>query len=360
MATITKYPGGRWRAVVRKVGFSTQSDIFPTRQRAEAWAKKLETEMDNHTFRDQAKFKTDDVGSIFERFRDEVCQPSLDAIQAGKKPTEAGLAHFRKGARWDIVRINSLLENAEFMKRRISVLQPADIRAWRDERVKQVKAISVKRELGLISGVFRHAINEWSYPFPFNPCHEVSRPQITGKIKRERRWSQDEIDALCKACDYDPATPPKAQLDYVPWGLLLMIETAMRPSEFCNARVADVHLAQRYVHVIDSKNGDDRKVPLSSRAITILATLTRDKKPTDPVFPITSQTLGVYYRKARKAAGLADSNLRFYDAKHEGISRMAGKFRDAVELSKVTGHRDLKSLSTYYNPHVEELADKLG
>lgn len=360
MATISKYPGGRYRAVVRKVGFSTRSEIFPTRKRAETWAKKIESEMENHTYRDQAKFKTEDVGSIFERFRDEVCQPSLDAIKAGKKPAEAGLSHFRKGARWDIVRINSLLENAEFMKRRITDLQPSDIRAWRDGRVKEVKAISVKRELGLISGVFRHAINEWSYPFPFNPCHEVSRPQITGKIKRDRRWSQLEIDAICKACDYDPERPPKAQLDFVPWGLLLMIETAMRPSEFCGARVADVHLEQRYVHVIDSKNGDERKVPLSSRAITILATLTRDKRPTDTVFPITSHTLGVYYRKARKAAGLADANIRFYDAKHEGISRMAPKFRDAVELSKVTGHRDLKSLSVYYNPHVEELADKLG
>ena len=360
MATISKYPGGRYRAVVRKVGFSTRSEIFDTRKRAEAWAKKVEADMDNHTYRDQAKFKTEDVGSIFERFRDEICVPSDEAIKAGKRAAEAGLAHFRKGARWDIVRINSLLENAEFMKRRISSLQPSDIRAWRDERVKQVKAVSVRRELGLISGVFRHAINEWSYPFPFNPCHEVSRPQITGKTRRDRRWSQDEIDAICKACNYDPAQPPKSHLDYVPWGLLLMIETAMRPSEFCGARVADVHLPQRYVHVIDSKNGDERKVPLSSKAITILATLTQGKKPGEHVFPITSQTLGVYYRKARKAAGLAGANLRLYDGKHEGISRMAPKFRDAVELSKVTGHRDLKALAGYYNPHVDELADKLG
>ena len=114
------------------------------------------------------------------------------------------------------------------------------------------------------------------------------------------------------------------------------------------------------MHVIDSKNGDERKVPLSSKAITILATLTQGKKPGEHVFPITSQTLGVYYRKARKAAGLAGANLRLYDGKHEGISRMAPKFRDAVELSKVTGHRDLKALAGYYNPHVDELADKLG
>lgn len=360
MASISKYKDGRYRAVVRKVGFSTQSEIFDTRKQAEAWGKKTETEMDNHTFRDQSKFKTEDVGSIFERFRDEVCQPSLEAVKAGIRPPEAGLTHFRKGARWDIVRINALLEHAEFMKRRIAILQPADIRAWRDARLKQVKPQSVKRELGLISGVFRHAINEWSYPFPFNPCSEVSGPQITGKTKRDRRWDPAEIEALCQACHYNPDTPPRIGTDFVPWGLLLMIETAMRPSEFCNARVADVHLAQRYVHVIDSKNGDERKVPLSSKAIQILATLTRDKKPTERVFPITSETLGVYYRKARKAAGLAGADLRFYDGKHEGISRMAPKFRDAVELSKVTGHRDLKSLSVYYNPHVEELADKLG
>lgn len=345
MAHITPYPpqkpDGRYRAVIRKTGFKVRSGIFPNRKAAENWARDIEREIDLRHYKDPVKFAKDTVGELFEKFRDEI------------------VPH-RKGKRWDKVRINMLLREAEFVKRRVPDLTAKDLRDWRDARLNQVSPQSVNRELNLISAIFTHAIKEWDYPYRVNPVHEVGRPAGGSGKPRNRRWNDHEIEAILKAAKYDPERPPVAGKDYVPWGLLLIIETAMRPNEFCSAKVADVQLERRCITLHDSKNGDARNVPLSTKAVKIVATLIKNKRPNDTLFPISSQTLSAYYRDVRKAAGLAEADLRFYDGKHEAISRMAPKFRDAVELSKVTGHRDLKSLSVYYNPKVEELADKLG
>lgn len=345
MAHIAPYPpakpDGRYRAVVRKAGFKTRSEIFPSRKAAEMWARGLEREMDLRHYKDPSKFAKDTIGALFEKYRDEV------------------VPH-RKGQRWEKVRINAFLRDADFVKRRTLELTPRDLREWRDARLDRVSPPSVNREMNLISGIFTHAIKEWDYPWAVNPMHEVGRPAGGSGKPRNRRWSDAEIDAILTAAKYDPAKPPVQGMDYVPWALLLIIETAMRPNEFCSALVRDVQLERRCIRLHDSKNGDARDVPLSSKAITIVATLTQNKRPQDRLVPISSQTLSAYYRDVRRAAGLADADLRLYDGKHEAISRMAPKFRDAVELSKVTGHRDLKSLSVYYNPKVEELADKLG
>ena len=341
MAHITPYKNGGYRAVIRKTGFKTRSQIFPTRQAAKNWAREIEGNMDARRYKDPAKFAKDTIGALFEKYRDEV------------------VPH-RKGKRWDKVRINYLLREAEFVKRRVPELTPQDLREWRDGRLNEVQPQSVNRDMNLISSIFSHAMKEWDYPWMVNPVHEVARPKGASGKPRNRRWSDAELEAILKASNYDPERPPVIGKDYVPWGLLLIIETAMRPSEFCNAKVADVQIERRCLVLHDSKNGDSRNVPLSSKAVKIVATLVKNKRPSDTLFPITSQTLGVYYRDVRKAAGLQDADLRFYDGKHEAISRMAPKFRDAVELSKVTGHRDLKSLSVYYNPTVDELADKLG
>lgn len=341
MAHIAPYKHGGYRAVIRKAGYKTRSQIFPTLKAAKSWAREIEGSIDARRYKDPAKFAKDTIGALFEKYRDEVV-PS------------------RKGARWDKVRINYFLREAEFVKRRVPELTPQDLRDWRDGRVNEVQPQSVNRDMNLISSIFSHAMKEWDYPWMVNPVHEVARPKGSHGKSRKRRWSDAEIDLILKHSNYDPDRPPVVGKDYVPWGLLLIIETAMRPNEFCSTLVRDVHLERRCLVLHDSKNGDGRSVPLSTKAIKIVATLVKGKKPTDTLFPITSQSLGVYYREVRRKAGLADADLRFYDGKHEAISRMAPKFRDAVELSKVTGHRDLKSLSVYYNPTVDELADKLG
>jgi integrase len=338
MASVKPYREG-WRAVIRRVGYPVRSKIFKIKKDADAWAREIESSMDNNKYRDLAKAKEHTVGALFERFRDEVCP-------------------HRKGARWDRVRINFLLKTAEFTKRRLDQLRFEDIRDWRDARLKKVSPPSVNREMNLISGIFSHAIEEWSAPLAGNPVHMVSRPKGSDR-QRNRRWYDDELQAVLDAAKWDEKVKPRTGKEMMPWALLLALETAMRPSELTALKVSDFHPKERCVRLVDSKNGEGRDVPLSTKAMQYLAFLTEGRRSGELIFIVSWESLGAYYRDARKKAGMADSDLRFRDLRHEATTRLSRKFSNQLELAAVTGHRSLQSLKRYYNPTAAELAKRL-
>lgn len=50
--------------------------------------------------------------------------------------------------------------------------------------------------------------------------------------------------------------------------------------------------------------------------------------------------------------------LRFHDLRHEAITRLAQRL-DVLDLARMIGHRDLRSLQVYYNPTPAEIAGRL-
>ena len=68
-------------------------------------------------------------------------------------------------------------------------------------------------------------------------------------------------------------------------------------------------------------------------------------------------TRDALFRRAKQAAGIAD--LHWHDLRHEAATRLARKL-DVLDLARMTGHRDSKSLLTYYNPTAAEIAKRLG
>lgn len=77
----------------------------------------------------------------------------------------------------------------------------------------------------------------------------------------------------------------------------------------------------------------------------------------ESVFGVSDALRDALWRKARKRAEIV--GLTFHDLRHEATTRLARKL-DVLDLSRMTGHRDLKSLRMYYNPAAEEIADRLG
>jgi integrase len=109
-----------------------------------------------------------------------------------------------------------------------------------------------------------------------------------------------------------------------------------------------------------TKNYDERFVPLSTRAVELFAKV-RGRDETK-VFTFSSATLDTLFRKARSKVEKempAISSLHFHDTRHEACTRLSRKLA-VLELARVIGHRDLKSLLIYYNPTPEELAAKLN
>jgi len=117
-----------------------------------------------------------------------------------------------------------------------------------------------------------------------------------------------------------------------------------------------VFLNERFVRLHDTKNGETRDVPLSTRAVEILKNLPRHES--GRVFPTTGEALKRVFMRACKRAGI--ENLHFHDLRHEATSRIAERLDNILELSAVTGHRSVHMLKIYYNPRASDLAKKLG
>lgn len=148
----------------------------------------------------------------------------------------------------------------------------------------------------------------------------------------------------------------------------------MRMGELLALDWQHVDLERQTAHLPDTKNGDPRTVPLSKRAVTVLQGL--ERLETGRVFPISRMSLRkgfpraleraqAQYRKDCEAAGREPSpgflaDVHFHDTRHEAASRLANKLSNVLELSAVTGHKDLRMLKRYYHPRAEELAKKLG
>ncbi len=249
-----------------------------------------------------------------------------------------------------------LIRDAPFMLLRLDRVKSNDIRDWRDDRVTQISPASVHRELNTISAVFTHAMKEWSAPLPANPCHAVSRFKGADK-PRDKRWSDADIKTFLLASGHREDVQPTTPREYVGWALLLAVETAMREAELCLPTVANFHPKLKYVHLSATKNGDERDVPLSRRAIAILTFLCKGKAPTDKIIPWTAGSISDHATAVRAACGL--EHLVFHDTRHEAATRLSKKLSNVLELSAVTGHRSLKSLKRYYHPEPADLANKL-
>lgn len=339
MASIKQYRGKTWRAIIRRKGFPVQSKTFASKKDAEAWAASVESRLGVSQFDGlQLKAaKTMTVRDVFERYEREVA-PNF------KGRNSLGI-------------LKRVIRDAAFMDLVLSKITPLDIRQWRDDRAQDIQPQSVHRELNTISGVFTHAIKEWGVPLASNPCHSVSRFKGADK-SRDKVWSTADVTTLLDAIGWREDMPLGEGRDYVGWALLLGIETAMRIGELCALRVSDFHPAEQYAQLRDTKNGDDRQVPLSTTAIKYLMILCANKMPTDKVFPLIAATLGEYFLEARRKCGL--EHLVFHDSRHTAATQLSAKLPNVLELSAVTGHRSLKSLKRYYHPTPAAIAGKLG
>lgn len=312
--------GKTWRVEVYRDGVR-ESASFPTKQQAAAWAQQREAELDGTRLPDKT------LADALARFQREV-------------------APKRKGARWEELRLRAFA-TLPMARKPISRITAADIAAWRDGRLQQVAPATVAREMAILRTVLETARKEWQW-LRDKPMADVGIPR--SPPSRKRRITQDEIYRVTLALGVTGMEAHTAE-NRTGLAFLFALETAMRAGEILGLRWQDV--GEKSATLPQTKNGDSRRVPLSPRAREILATLPKDK-PT--CFDVRSGTRDALWRGAVKRAQIED--LHFHDSRAEAIWRLSKKL-DVLELARVIGHRDLKSLMIYYQADADELADKL-
>lgn len=324
MATLTKR-GKSWFAQVRRGGHSV-SRSFTRKMEAQTWATQVENEIVAGTY---GRPKLDSLAAVCARYAEEV-SPS------------------KGGVRWERIRLASF-QRETLAERPIANITPENLGHWRDQRLAQVSPGTVLREMTLLTAVFEHARREWRL-IAVNPWRDVRKPKAPRH--RERRISDDEIERITLALGYD-GSPIATLSQQVAVMFLLAIETAMRAGELLSLRWSDVDLQRRVAHLRKTKNGDQRSVPLSEAAVSLIAQMPR---ASDTVFAVEPGSRDALFRKAVKRAGCVD--LHFHDTRAEACTRLSKKL-DVLQLARMIGHRDPKSLMVYYRETAENIAKLL-
>lgn len=317
--------GRGWRGQVRIVGYPPEFQSFPTKAKAVFWEENRKDELRAGK---RGEYPKKTVLEALERYRKE------------ETPNH-------KGARWERVRTLAF-ERYDIAKRLISKVTDDDMALWREARLKQVSAATVRREMVLWGQVFEAAREKWRW-IPKNIMRDVKKPSVPKT--RPKPVPQAMIDAMVQAL----GAAHKSR--EVALGYLLGCETAMRPWEMIPLEKSQVFWRECYLHLDETKNGDERNVPLSPGAIEILAELDRMNPESPAFFTVTEGSVTALWADARKKAGFG-KGTHFRHSRREGIRRLSKRL-PILDLARAVGHRDLNSLMIYYQESASEMARKL-
>ena len=103
----------------------------------------------------------------------------------------------------------------------------------------------------------------------------------------------------------------------------------------------------------DTKNGDDRHIPLTKTAIQLLSNIAQSS---EFVFPISANCLRLAWERCRDKSNI--KGLRFHDLRHEAVSRFFEMELSVPEVALISGHKDVRQLLRYTHLKPENLIAK--
>lgn len=322
---------------IRRKGVPNQYVTFDTPEDAQQAKLQIEADLSVSVVRDYAIATRTTLRELMERYLTEVV-PS------------------HKGADIEVTRIRRLLRDEAFVDKKLAALVTEDLQDYIQDRLTEVAPATVDRELDLISQTLSYANDVWKIAPVESPFTGLRRPKYFNE--RDRRLLPEEERAILAAARED-ANP------YIEPAIILALETAMRRGELLGLKLSDVHFAGRYLFLPDTKNGRSRKVPLSTRAETVICALLEQRtlhgvpEEDDRLLPLTANAFKkAFFERVLPHCGVKD--LHFHDMRHEAISRFAesGLF-SLLELQAISGHRDVRMLQRYAHLLAGNLAAKI-
>jgi len=314
-----------YRAQIKRVGYDIIGASFDKKSDAVAWARQQEALMDSGKYVDLREAKKVTLADGLRRYLEE-CTPD------------------KKGAKQEATRIRAWLK-LPVTKKALADVTPSDMARHRNSRIRaHISASTIRSELSLISVIYSQYDSEWDMPGIRNPIKHIKLPVV--RNMRDRRLNADEMEKLLEIAE---KKHPEMQAI-----ILLLIETAMRRSELMLS-TRDQMLGSIFTLEL-TKNGDNRRVPLSLRARELLKAL--PERENGMLFSLKPNTVTNYIALIVKEAGL--ENFRLHDLRHEAISRLFEKGFTIMEVATISGHKTLSVLKRYTHLRAESLVERLG
>ena len=318
----------KWQALVRRHGSRQIAKSFLSRKAAEQWARQMEIRIE---------------AGLPEHLAEVALHTFTDVVRR----YEVEFSRKKRGHAVERYRLNTISQSC------LGKLSPAHVTSqqiarFRDARLKLAGNATVRRELGLLRHILEVARFEWGLPYHVNPVDQIQKPQPPqGRTRRFSGEEEAQLHHALKQC-----RNPEVHMM-----VRLAIETAMRRGEIVKLMWCDVNIQNRTALLRETKNGEDRTVPLTPAAIKILQEQAALREVEGRVFATTASGLQQSWERAVKRSGLVD--LHFHDLRHEAISRFFERGLSVPEVALISGHKTPSMLFRYTHLKAEAVALKL-
>jgi len=320
MATFRKRKG-KWQARIQRASGTSQARTFFNLRDAKLWARKVERDVDLGIQDIKPVLVT--IGEAFNRYLIEVT-PRKKSAAIEQYRIQAWLLH-------------------PLSRRILGDLKLSHLAVWRDEQInKGYSANTIRLHLAVLSHLYTIAQHEWGYEDLKNPVQHLHKPKLPST--REIRITDEDISTLIH----------HTQSPYLPSLIRLALLTGMRRSELIKLHWNDIDLERQLIYLTDTKNGENRQVPIFNQVNVLLQEIEKDD---GQLFPIKEHAVSVAFRRAVKRSGLA--NISFHTLRHEAITRFFEKGLSIPEVASISGHKSWAMLRRYTHLQSQKLINKL-
>ena len=231
-----------------------------------------------------------------------------------------------------------------------------DIQAYALQKIIDEQDVGLdtkKTMMQMYHGMFKFAIANQLVPNGINPAEYITLPAEEEPKNKHIPFTKKEVAAL-----FEHADDPNVQL------VLMLIYTGVRPGELVPLKKEDVHLDERWFHIVTGKNKNaTRDVPIHWAVLPFFES--RMKEPGD--FLVTRFDGGPYvferdrnmFRDVFEAAvALTGSETAHkpHDCRHTFTSLWKGQKLDEAMRRKIQGHAgDGIGERVYMLPDIEDL-----
>jgi integrase len=232
---------------------------------------------------------------------------------------------------------------AHFKGKRLDEISPMDV-----ERFKKVRretptrhdeprsAATVNRELTVLSRVLALAVDAGHVDE--NPCRRVKR--FKEDNERVRFLTDDEETRLMKQI---------GDRELLRSVVIFALNTGLRRGEIFGLRWTEVDWSRNFIHVINTKTGKSRIVPLNEATRAVLR---QQQGKSQSEFVFVSPRTGTRLRSLRNGFEKACEdakvfNFHFHDLRHTFASRLADVGVDAFTIAELLGHSTLEMTKRY-------------
>jgi integrase len=318
---------GKWQVLIRRKFAKHITKSFVLKSDAEKYAREKEAQIDKGFLVSYEEAQKTKLGELLERYRTE--------ITSKKKSNETEDFKIK------------YLQTLPICDIYLISITPTKIAKLRDALLADRKPGTVCKYLAFISNCWNVARKEWGINLPDNPVSLIKKPIV--KDRRDRILTPEEYKRLLDACSLSKLYSMKGMV-------IFAYTTSARYGEILKLQKKDVDFIKRTAILRDTKNNEDRVLPLTEEAIQVL----KDQPLTTSghFFQASNDKFKHYWNKAKLIAGV--ENFRFHDLRACAITNffLPPYNFQIPTVAKISGHKSWKELERYERMKPNTVVDR--